>query len=139
MLKVYRIYRTKFTQFSIEVKGKIIYPTFVNVGLYYDYSTRDKDIQKAMESNNKFKSVYYLVYTEETIDGKADEGESGEKKVDKEEPIKKENTIFIDFVKTKQEAIAYFKTIGISIETSASKKTILEIASKENIEFPNLG
>jgi len=143
MLKTYRIYREKSKSVTVSVDGKIVVPNFQQVGLFKEFSTRDEKLQSALEKDIRFKSVYFLVYTEEkTVT-------SYELQVTEDEEIKSTNNQIIKSatnqqpeevtdITTTQAAKAFLRAKGIGIANSASKEKVIEIAENRGFLFPNL-
>jgi CRISPR/Cas system-associated protein Csx1 len=75
MLKTYRIYNEKTKPVTIQIGENAVSPDFQQIGLFKDFSTRDKRIQDALENDKRFKSVYFLVYVEELEDNEKIEKE----------------------------------------------------------------
>ena len=149
MLKTYRIYRQNTSPITIDVKEKAFTPNFQQVGLFKDFSTRDKDVQEALEGDKRFKFAYFLVYTE-VLEEAEEEQKAESKKKPPLTPTKGENNstpseglgeaegeVNLD-ITTTQAAKAFLRANGIEISNFATKEKLIEVASANGISFPNL-
>jgi len=148
MLKTYRIYRERAKSITVQADDSAFVVNFQSVGNFKEFSTREKELQDALEKDIRFKSVYFLVggtyaETEETEEtgevgetGKVVEvvetGETG-KIGEKEKVIET-----YEGITTTQQAKAVLREKGISIANSAPMAKVLEVANENGIEFPNL-
>jgi hypothetical protein len=87
-IKRYRVYSTKARVIVRSNKGETFRPSFMKNGDYFDYVTDDDKVQKLMESDAQFKTVYFLVETKEMTGGKK-EGCDSENSTDLDEPASK--------------------------------------------------
>jgi len=158
MLKTYRIFREKAKPVTIRIDGRAFTPNFTQVGLFMDFSTRDKEIQDVIEKDIRFKSLYFLVYeeaddtlTEEEQDAEVVEAdEIGSEDVDVEiENNEEEETTLIELQVEKKEPIicnaatsaeakAFLRERGIIIANSVNTAKVIEVGKANGIEFPNL-
>ena len=162
MLKTYRIYREKTKPVTVRVDDEAVTPDFQQVGLFKDFSTRDAKIQQALESDMRFKSVYFLVYEENVPLSPPEGGKKAETKKQKAEkqqppltppqdeppltPPKGENSsppseglgeAILD-ITTTQAAKAFLRAKGIEISKFDTKEKVIAVAKANGIEFPNL-
>ena len=112
MLKVYKT--QTYLSMPITVKGKSVRIEFRgNKFTGGFFSTKDKNVQKAIESSKEFNNIIFLDAVEE-------------------EPVKEKED---RRVKTFQEAVEYLKGEGIIAKTP---EEINSAAEELNISFPNL-
>ena len=117
MLKVYKT--QTYLSMPITVKGKSVRIEFRgNKFTGGFFSTKDKNVQKAIESSKEFNDIIFLDAVEE-------------------EPVKEkeDRRIKIESVKSFQEAVEYLKGEGIIAKTP---EEINSAAEELNISFPNL-
>lgn len=118
MLKVYKT--DSYLSMPIKVKGKWIRIEFRgNKFTGGFFSTKEKDVQKSIESSPKFNRSIYL-YSEEIKSEPSTQSEEKEK---------------IESVNTYQDAAAYLKEKGVIATTP---EEIRMGAEKLNVSFPKL-
>ena len=142
MLKTYRIYRERAKSITVQADDSAFVVNFQSVGNFKEFSTREKELQDALEKDIRFKSVYFLVggaYAETEETGKVGEVvevvETGE--IGEIEEIEKAIETY-EGITTTQQAKAVLREKGISIANSAPMAKVLEVANENGIEFPNL-
>jgi len=149
MLKTYRIYRENSKPITIRENGISFTPNFILVGLYKEFSTRDKAMQDALEADRRFKSAYFLSYTEAD-----EEAPLNPPKMEKTPPssvgfvddcsppeVELEGAVEAETypdITTTQAAKAFLRAKGIEIANSASKEKVIEKAKAHGIEFSEL-
>jgi hypothetical protein len=97
------------------------------------YSTIDESMQNAIESSKAYGVDFKLAYEESLT-------ETVKEEVKKEEVVEEENTDPILLVKTLKAAKEYLmaNVEGLTLDQLKNKDAVLEVASSNNINFPNL-